>query len=73
MRDYPLAVNLAVASGLAPPHVEFSAVRRGCADMVEGVAVTHVIARSNIQVANLEANRTSERRKPLFQSFSNRI
>ena len=60
VRDPPLAVNLAEANGRAPPHIELSSVFTGCANMAEAVREGQVIARSDIEIANLLANRTLE-------------
>ena len=69
VRDPPLAIDLAVANGRAPPHIDFPSVCPGCIDTVETVAKGHVIARRDVQVANLVANRALERGEPLLQAL----
>jgi hypothetical protein len=61
MRDHPLPVNLAEVNGRTPPNIGLLPVCPGSADPVKTVAESHVIARSDAQVANVVANRTLER------------
>ena len=69
MRDHPLAVNLAAANGSSHPDVCVLAVGPHSADPVEAAAEGYVIARSDVEVADLVANRASERGEPLLQAL----
>ena len=66
MRDQPLVFRPAVTGGLAPPHIEFLPGCRYGADMVEAMAESYSIANSDVQVPNLQANRTLERGEPFL-------
>ena len=61
VRYHPLAVNLAIANGRAPIHLDFLSVGFRSNDPIEAVAEGHVIAGSNVQVANFMADWTLER------------
>jgi hypothetical protein len=61
VHDHPLIVNPAVANGRAHPDIGLLPVRPRSTDPVEAMGERRVIARRDFQVANLEANRTSER------------
>src|SRR5918995_3614396 len=69
MGDHPLAVDLATADGRAHPDIGFLAVAPRSADPVKAAAEADVIARSDVEVANLVANRASETGKPLLEAL----
>ncbi len=60
VRGHPLAVDLAVASGRAYPHVDLRSAGLRSTVPVETVAEGYVIIRRDTQAAHLEANRVLE-------------
>ena len=69
MRDRPLAIDFAEAESLAKPQVDFRSGCRRRLHPIEAVAEGNVIARRDVQIANLVAKRALERREPLLQGF----
>ena len=69
VRNRPLIVNLAEANGGSPPHIELSTTKLRRADMVKAVRESHVISRSDAEIANLIADRALERSEPLFRAL----
>src|SRR5215475_8620209 len=66
VHDLPFAVDFAAAHSGAHPDVGLFVIGPCSSNSIEAVAESHVITRSDAQVANLIADRTSESRKPCF-------
>ena len=60
MGDHPLAVDLVVANGRPPPHIDFTAIYLRSVDSVEAVAEGHFITSGNATFTNLVADWTLE-------------
>ena len=69
VRDQPLAVDLPPARGPTQPVTDLLPSVQGCATPVEAVGEGHVIAHRDVQVSNFIAERTLDRREPLFPMF----
>jgi len=66
MHDLPFAIDFATAKSGAHPDIGLFIIRPSTSNSIEAVAEGHVITRSDAQIANLVADRTSESRKPCF-------
>jgi len=60
VRNYPIAVDLAVANGRPPPHFEFFSVDLCSADPVETVTESQVFAGGNLEIPDLVSDRSIE-------------
>src|SRR5262249_2450940 len=73
MHDLPFAIDFATAKSGAHPDIGLFIIRPSTSNSIEAVAEGHVITRSDAQIANLVADRTSESRKPCFPALSIRL
>ena len=69
MHDQPLAIDLAETGGPSQPHIHLLAVLHRSGIVVEAVAERHVLASRDVQVTNLEVDRTLERVERLLKNL----
>jgi len=69
MRDFPLAVDLAKAEGLAKPEVDLFTLSRRCHHSIQAVAETDVVAGRDLEVAIFVIDRPLEGGKPFLKAF----
>src|SRR5262245_32420059 len=70
MHDLPLTIDLATANRGAHPDIGFFVIGPCSSNSIKAMAEGYGITRSDVQVTNLVADRTSERREPHFPIFS---
>lgn len=57
LREHPGVLDLAIAGGHTPTHLDFRTVQLRCLDLVESVAERDIVARGDCNVQNVVPDR----------------